>query len=134
MWMNWTKTSERIPDRVPNTRYSQVWCLCVNDGEVKVLVFNHEHMCWDDHSGDDYYCDIGEVSHWMLLPPPPTAEEMGSAGLHLTTGQGYKVHSVEWALSHMESFVSRHDQVALDYDALSIIRANVSSARMLLID
>jgi hypothetical protein len=84
MWMNWTKMSERIPDRVPNTRYSQVRCLCVNDGEVKVLVFNHEHMCWDDHS-DDYYCDIGEVSHWMPLPNPPTAETAEGAKLQPPT-------------------------------------------------
>jgi hypothetical protein len=75
MWMNWTKTSKRIP----------VWCLCVNDGEIKALVFNHKHMCLDDHSGDDYYCDIGEVPHWMPIPALPPAETAEGAKLQPPT-------------------------------------------------
>lgn len=71
--MKWIKTSDSLPERVPKARYSQVWCLCVHDGEVMILVFNHEHMCWDDRSGDDFFCSIGDVSHWMLLPEAPTA-------------------------------------------------------------
>jgi hypothetical protein len=54
-------------------------------GEATVLVFNHEHMVWDDDSGDDYKCDIGAVSHWMPLPAPPTAENVEGANLNHTT-------------------------------------------------
>ena len=71
MELNWIKTSDRLPEREPNKRYSQVWCLCVYEGEVMVLVFNHEHMVWDDRSGDDFFCSIGDVSHWMPLPEVP---------------------------------------------------------------
>jgi hypothetical protein len=35
------------------------------------------------------------------------------------------VLSVEWALSHLERFVARRAQVALDYDALSTLRTAV---------
>lgn len=86
--MQWIKTSERLPEREPNVRYSQVWCLCVVDREVKILVFNHDHSCWDDSSGDDYECDIGDVSFWAPLPEPPTAEELGTPTVQQATGQG----------------------------------------------
>ncbi len=70
---NWIKTSERLPERVPGARYSQVRCLCwpVDESEPRILTFNHQHMVWDDDSGDDFYCQIGEVSHWMPLPGRP---------------------------------------------------------------
>jgi hypothetical protein len=69
--MEWIKTSDKLPDRDPNQRYSQVPCLVVYRGQIEILVFNHEHMVWDDESGDDYFCSIEEVSHWIPLPEPP---------------------------------------------------------------
>ena len=84
--MKWIRTDMRLPEREPNKRYSQVPCLVWYCGEVTVLVFNHEHMVWDDDSGDDYKCDIGAVSHWMPLPNPPTAENVEGANLQHTTG------------------------------------------------
>ena len=83
--MKWIRTDMRLPEREPNKRYSQVPCLVWYRGEVTVLVFNHEHMVWDDDSGDDYKCDIGAVSHWMPLPNPPTAENVEGANLQHTT-------------------------------------------------
>lgn len=64
----WIPVSERLPERVPNTHYSQVPCLVTHKGEVKILVFNHEHMVWDDDDYDDFYCQIGDVSAWMPIP------------------------------------------------------------------
>ncbi|MDD5006590.1 MAG: DUF551 domain-containing protein [Candidatus Omnitrophica bacterium] len=89
----WIKTNERLPDRDPKQRYSQVPCLVYYRREVAILVFNHEHMVWDDQSGDDYECDIGAVSHWMPLPSPPTADIAEGANLHPTTPQGQNAQS-----------------------------------------
>ena len=77
--MQWIKTTDRLPERNPHERYSQVACLVVHKREVKILVYNHEHLCWDDESADDYYCDIADVSYWQPLPEPPTAEDSGVA-------------------------------------------------------
>jgi len=84
--MKWIRSSDALPERVPNTRYSQVPCLVWCEDEVQVLVFNHEHMVWDDRSGDDFYCNICEVPYWMPLPSPPTADAMEDANLQHTTG------------------------------------------------
>ena len=89
----WIKTNERLPDREPNSRYSQVPCLVYYRREVSILVFNHEHMVWDDQSGDDYECDIGAVSHWMPLPSPPTADTVEGANLQPLTQQGQNTGS-----------------------------------------
>jgi len=67
----WIKTSDKLPDRLEGVSYSQVACLVVNDGEVKILVFNHEHLCWDGEDFDDYWCDINQVDYWMPLPELP---------------------------------------------------------------
>lgn len=80
--MNWVLTSERIPERKQGTTYSQVPCLAVKVltnnrtgemylGDVQILVFNHEHDCWDGEDGDDYDCDINDVYAWMPLPEKP---------------------------------------------------------------
>ena len=39
--------------------------------QTQILVFNHEHECWDGEDGDDYDCDINQVRHWAYLPAPP---------------------------------------------------------------
>lgn len=85
--MKWKTMSSGIPERNPNKRYSQVPCLVYHRGEVKILVFNHEHTVWDQEDYDDYYCDIGDVSHWMPLPAPPTADNVEGANLQHTTEQ-----------------------------------------------
>ena len=43
------------------------------DKTVKVLCFNNYHDCWDGEDGDDYYCDLNRVSHWMPFPKKPKA-------------------------------------------------------------
>lgn len=69
--MDWIKTSERKPERLPNVRYSNPKVIVWHKGEVTMLCFNHEHECWDDEDGDDYYCDIESVEYWMPLPNKP---------------------------------------------------------------
>lgn len=85
MELEWNLTSEQLPKRDESARYSQVPCLCYkrydwergdSKGhyyECQILVFNHEHNCWDDASGDDYDCDIERVKYWMYLPKMPKA-------------------------------------------------------------
>lgn len=77
----WIITRDKLPDRLPNVRYSQVPCLVYYKGLICILVFNHEHACWDDETGDDYECDILDVSHWMPFPDPPTSEELSQHAL-----------------------------------------------------
>lgn len=66
----WRPMSE-LPARQECVSYSQVWCFVIHKGELKILAFNHEHMCWDREDGDDFYCGIHEVTHWMPLPSAP---------------------------------------------------------------
>lgn len=67
----WIKTSEQRPPREPNVKYSNPRVLVCTEGEVKILRFSHEHECWDDESGDYYYCDVEDVEYWMPLPEEP---------------------------------------------------------------
>lgn len=69
--MNWIKTSEQRPPREPNVKYSNPKVIVYYNEEVMMLCFNHEHECWDDESGDDYYCDVEDVEYWMPLPKEP---------------------------------------------------------------
>ena len=66
--LRWIPLTERLPDRDEKSRYSQVICEVKKDGEILILVFNHEYDCWDDKEGDDFYCSIEEVSHWREIP------------------------------------------------------------------
>jgi hypothetical protein len=67
----WRETKIELPPRQLTVKYSQVPCLVIHNSEIKILAFNHEHLCWDDEHYDDYYCDIKDVSHWMPLPSLP---------------------------------------------------------------
>lgn len=66
--MNWIKTSEQRP--YSNNKVN-VRVLVWTEGEIKILCFNHYHECWDDESGDDYFCDVEDVECWMELPEEP---------------------------------------------------------------
>jgi len=64
----WSKPSEKLPERVPNVRYSQVPCIVIRHNHPEMLVFNHEHNCWDDASGDDFAYAINDVDLWTAVP------------------------------------------------------------------
>ena len=67
----WRDVRKELPQRQEGVRYSQVPCIVYRDKNIEILVFNHEHMCWDDRYGDDFVCDIGDVIAWRPLPNPP---------------------------------------------------------------
>lgn len=83
----WISIKDGLPPREENGHYSQVPCLVnkryqyVRNGkegfyyQIQILIFNHAHECWDNEDGDDYNCDIENVTHWMPLPPPPTPQD-----------------------------------------------------------
>ena len=53
--MNWIKTSDGGYRKKPGIkRYEQIPCLVVKQGRrghVELLVWNCEHLCWDDSEG-----------------------------------------------------------------------------------
>ena len=53
MNLEWIKTTDKLPERIPNKIYSQVPCLVVKNEQVQILCFNHEDNCWDDEDADD---------------------------------------------------------------------------------
>ena len=63
-----------LPERVAGRSYSCVPCLVVYHDYVQILVYNHEHECWDDETGDDFKCKPMEVQWWRPLPSPPPGE------------------------------------------------------------
>lgn len=36
--------------------------------DVIILTYNERFECWDDNTGDDYFCDFTEVDYWCSLP------------------------------------------------------------------
>lgn len=87
----WIKTTDRLPtpsDHPGGATRRDSWgrvvpidhipCLVVlrsRPKEVALLLWNpHEPCCWDDASGDDFYCGAGDVLHWMPAPAVPAEE------------------------------------------------------------
>ena len=69
--MKWIKMQEKLPPKDENAVYSQIPCLVIYDRAIKILMFNHTDECWDGSDGDDYFCDIYKITHWMPLPDMP---------------------------------------------------------------
>ncbi len=61
----WIATADRLPEKPGKKDYEQIDCFVFLKGQIKRLVWNCEHQVWDDSSGDDYYCDALEPTHWM---------------------------------------------------------------------
>jgi len=66
-------TTKLHPDKPGKVHYEQIRCLVVHQGDVLIRWWNCEHLCWDDESADDHFCNAGDVTAWMLAPAPPTA-------------------------------------------------------------
>lgn len=67
----WHKTTDCLPEKPSKADYEQIDCLVIHKGEIKHLVWNCEHLVWDDETGDDFYCYPTESSHWRFYPEPP---------------------------------------------------------------
>ncbi len=63
----WIKTADKLPDADSN-------CFVFYKNSVRILYWNNHHKVWDDESGDDYFCDAEDCSHWMpfIWPNPPS--------------------------------------------------------------
>jgi Protein of unknown function (DUF551) len=68
---NWISTKDRLPEKPGKLSYEHVWCLVYYKGDVRILAWNCEHLCWDQEDGDDYQCDPTAPTHWQPLPEPP---------------------------------------------------------------
>lgn len=75
----WVSTKDRLPAKPGKASYEHVDCLVVYKGEVEQLMWNCEHLVWDDRSGDDFYCNPGDVDYWMPTPNPPEIEDGGAS-------------------------------------------------------
>ena len=70
--LTWTLTIEKPhPDKPGKASYEQIRCLVVHNGEVLIRWWNCEHLCWDDEQADDHFCNVADVTAWMLAPEPP---------------------------------------------------------------
>ena len=58
----WIDVKEELPN--DDERYL---CKDTYDGEIKLLCYNPHYKCWDDSSGDDYYCNTERISHWRPI-------------------------------------------------------------------
>ena len=73
----WVPTAERVPANPEGfPRNDHVPCLCVwlgenVGGDMRILQWNAYYKVWDDAYGDDFFCNVQEVTHWMPLPPWP---------------------------------------------------------------
>lgn len=64
----WKATKEGLPEKSGKLNYEQIPCLVISkDVGITMLVWNCEHECWDDESGDDYECDALSVSYYLPL-------------------------------------------------------------------
>lgn len=70
--MNWIKIedAESLPKKPGLKNYEQFDCMVLHQGDLKHLVWNCEHLCWDDCEGDDFYCDAVEPSFYMIINRP----------------------------------------------------------------
>lgn len=68
----WVPTLDRLPANPPGfPNDDHVACLCIWEFEMRLLQWNAHYKVWDDHDGDDFFCDAQEVSYWMPLPAWP---------------------------------------------------------------
>ena len=75
--MQWTRitTMRSLPEKPGKNSYEQIDCLIWHKDEPKFRVWNCEHFVWDDASGDDYFCDPLEPTHYMIIEPPSETAE-----------------------------------------------------------
>lgn len=73
----WVPTADRVPANPEGfPRNDHVPCLCAwrgenGGGDMRILQWNAYYKVWDDADGDDFFCKVQEVTHWMPLPPWP---------------------------------------------------------------
>lgn len=69
--MRWRKTSDEQPQKPGISAYEYVPCIVWMDGEIKLLQWNCQHLCWDDEFGDDHFAEAIDVDYWMPLSELP---------------------------------------------------------------
>jgi hypothetical protein len=61
-------TRDRLPEKPGLKSYEQIPCLIFVDGDWEISVWNCEHLCWDDASGDDFRYHPNKPDLWLPLP------------------------------------------------------------------
>jgi hypothetical protein len=69
---SWTRVDESLPKKPSVRDYEHVGCnVFIPRHGVTILMWNCEHECWDDESGDDVSRYNEQVTHWRELPKAP---------------------------------------------------------------
>lgn len=69
------------PEKPGMNPYEHVDCLIIYKGDLLLRPWNCEHCCFDDEDGDDFFCQIQDVTTWAIAPlsaPPKRAENEAS--------------------------------------------------------
>ena len=56
--------------------YEHIECLIYHNGDVKLRLWNCEHLVWDDEHGDDFYCLPTEPKAYMIIDRTGLVEAM----------------------------------------------------------
>lgn len=77
----WISVIEKShPEKPGKKSYEHVPCLVVHKRwGIRSLMWNCQHLCWDDESGDDFVCDDSEITHWMEIPEPPKNDQQSQS-------------------------------------------------------
>lgn len=67
----WIATKDKLhPDKPGLYKYEQIRCLVIFRGRPRILMWNCEHLCWDDEEGDDFFCNAADVTYWHEIIGP----------------------------------------------------------------
>lgn len=66
-WVKINSLDDMPKKKYGENQYEQYTCIVLHKGQEKEAVWNCEHLCWDDPSGDDWMIDALEPTAYMLM-------------------------------------------------------------------
>lgn len=72
----WIPVSEGLPEKERNEP-DHVLCWIRHQGETLIRPYNTLHKCFDDVDYDDHFCNVEDVSHYIVIESPKPPKEQG---------------------------------------------------------